>query len=279
MAKEPARLRTIDEVRPEIVGNLRNQQVFDLMQNLADQAHAALVKAPQNARQIADMLKLQFVAVDKFKQGDTVATLGTDPQAPAALMALKKGEISQVIQAGNKLVVAEVTDVHPAHPAEFGEVEAQVRAQYGQQQGVQVVKERADKAAELLKTNGGDLKAAAKALGIEVKTADFFARNGAAEGIGAASYLAEGFDKPVGAIIGPINAGSQTVVAKIADRQAADMSKFAQERDGIVLSLKSKRASERQIMLRDSILSKLIQQGKVKMHRDVINRLIARYRS
>ena len=32
-------------------------------------------------------------------------------------------------------------------------------------------------------------------------------------------------------------------------------------------------------MLRDSILSMLIQQGKVKMHRDVINRLIARYRS
>jgi hypothetical protein len=57
------------------------------------------------------------------------------------------------------------------------------------------------------------------------------------------------------------------------------MSKFAQERDAIVLALKSKRASERQIMLRDSILTTLIQQGKVKMHRDVINRLIARYRS
>jgi peptidyl-prolyl cis-trans isomerase D len=279
MAKEPARLRTLEEVKPEIVGNLRNQQVFDLMQNLADQAHTELVKAPQNARQIADKLKLQFVQVDKFKQGDTVPTLGTDPQAPAALMTLKKGEISQVIQAGNKLVVAEVTDLHAAHPAEFGEAELQIRMQYGQQHGMQLATENAKKAADLLKTNGGDLKAAAKALGMEVKTTDFFARNGAAEGIGAASYLADGFDKPVGTIIGPINAGSQTVVAKIADRQQADMSKFAQERDALVLSLKGKRASERQIMLRDSILSTLIQQGKVKMHRDVINRLIARYRS
>ncbi len=144
---------------------------------------------------------------------------------------------------------------------------------------MQLATENAKKAADLLKTNGGDLKATAKALGMEVKTTDFFARNGAAEGIGAASYLADGFDKPVGTIIGPINAGSQTVVAKIADRQQADMSKFAQERDALVLSLKGKRASERQIMLRDSILSTLIQQGKVKMHRDVINRLIARYRS
>jgi len=279
MAKEPARLRTLEEVKPEIVGNLRNQQVFDLMQNVADQAHAELVKAPQNARQIADKLKLQFVQVDKFKQGDTVPTLGVDPQAAAALMTLKKGEISQVIQAGNKLVVAEVTDLHAAHPAEFGEAELQVRTQYAQQQGMQLATEKAKKAADLLKTNGGDLKAAAKALGMEAKTTDFFARNGAAEGIGAASYLADGFDKPVGTIIGPINAGSQTVVAKIADRQQADMTKFAQERDALVLSLKGKRASERQIMLRDSILSTLIQQGKVKMHRDVINRLIARYRS
>jgi peptidyl-prolyl cis-trans isomerase D len=279
MAKEPARLRTLEEVKPEIVGNLRNQQVFDLMQNLADQAHTELVKAPQNAKQIADKLKLQYVQVDKFKQGDTVPTLGTDPQAGAALTTLKKGEISQVIQAGNKLVIAEVTDLHPAHPAEFGEAELQVRAQYGQQQGMQLATEKAKKAADLLKTNGGDLKAAAKALGMDVKTTDFFARNGAAEGIGAASYLADGFDKPVGTIIGPINAGSQTVVAKIAGRQEADMAKFAQERGALVLQLKSKRASERQILLRDSILNTLIQQGKVNMHREVINRLIARYRS
>ncbi|HTA67626.1 MAG TPA: peptidyl-prolyl cis-trans isomerase [Bryobacteraceae bacterium] len=279
MEREPARLRTLEEVKPEIVGNLRNQQVFDLMQNLIDQAHGELVKAPQNARQIADKFKLQFVSLDKYKQGDTVATLGTDPQAPATIMSLKKGEVSQVVQAGNKLVVAEVTDIHPSHPAEYGEVELQVRIQYTQQQGVQLVADRAKKAADLLKANGGDLKAAAKTLGMEVKSTDLFGRNGVAEGIGAASYFGDAFDKPVGSIIGPINAGAQTVVAKIVERQEPDMSKLAQERDAIVLALKGKKTAERQVMLRDSILSTLIQQGKVKMHRDVINRLIARYRS
>ena len=69
------------------------------------------------------------------------------------------------------------------------------------------------------------------------------------------------------------------MVAKIVDRQQADMSKLPAERDNIVLTLKGKKTAERQALLRDSILSMLIQQGKVKMHRDVINRLIARYRS
>jgi peptidyl-prolyl cis-trans isomerase D len=279
MDKEPARLRTLAEAKPEIVGNLRNQQVFDIMQNLADQAHAELVKAPQDARQIADKLKLQFLEQDKFKQGDTIAQLGTDPQAPAAIMGLKKGEVSQVMQAGNKLVIAEVTNIHPSHPADFSEVEVGVRAQYMQQQGVQLVADRAKKAAELLKDNGGDMKAAAKALGLEVKTSDFFSRNGAAEGIGAASYLGDAFDKPIGSVIGPINVGTQTVVCKIIERQNADMSKLPAERGAIVLALRGKKAAERQVLLRDSILTALIKQGKVKMHRDVVNRLIARYRS
>ena len=279
MDRQPARLRPLDEVKPEIVGTLRNQSVFDLMQNLSDQAHGELVKAPQNAQQIANSLKLAFFKQDKFKQGDAISGLGADAGAQASIMALKKGEVSQIFQAGNKLAVAEVTDIHPSHPAEYSDVEAQVRGQYAQQQAVQLAAEKAKKAADLLKTNGGDLKAAGKSLGLEVKTADFFSRNGAAEGIGAASYLGDAFDKPVGSIIGPINAGTQTVVAKIVDRQASDMSKFAQERDSIVLALKGKKASERQVLLRDAILSRLIQQGKVKMHRDVINRLIARYRS
>jgi peptidyl-prolyl cis-trans isomerase D len=279
MDREPAHLRTLAEVKPEIVSTLRNQSVFDMMQSLADQAHVELVKAPQNARQIADKFKLQFFSQPAFKPGDQIAALGTDPQTPTAILALKKGEVSQVLQSGNKLVIAEVTEIRPSHPAEFAEVEAQTRGQYQQQQSMQLVTERSKKAADLLKANGGDLKAAAKSLGLEVKSTDFFARNGAAEGIGAAASLADNFDKPLGTVIGPINGATQTVVAKIVDRQQADMSKLASERDNIVLTLKGKKTAERQALLRDSIVSMLIQQGKVKMHRDVINRLIARYRS
>ena len=279
MDRQDARLRPLTEVKPEIIATLRNQSVFDLMQNLADQAHAELVKAPQNAQPIANRLKLQFVSQDRYKQGDAISELGTDAQTVAAISVLKKGEVSQVLQAGNKLAVIEVIDIHPTHPAEYSEVEGQVRAQYAQQQSVQLVAERAKKTADVAKGNGGDMKAAAKSAGAEVKTTDFFARNGVAEGIGAASYLGDSFDQPVGAVIGPVNAATQTVVVKIIDRQTADMSKLAQERDGIVLMLKGKKTAERQALLRDSILSTLIQQGKVKRHRDVINRLIARYRS
>lgn len=139
--------------------------------------------------------------------------------------------------------------------------------------------EKQNKLMDLLKSNGGDLHAAAKTLGLEVKTTDFFSRDGAAEGIGPARSLADAFAKPDGSIIGPVSISGQTVVGKVVGRQEPDMSKLPEQRQAIVTQLKQRKAQEIAPLLQDSIMSRLIQQGKVKKHQDVINRIVARYRS
>ena len=277
--KEDAHLRPLDEVKAEILTALKSQTVFDRMQSLADQARAELAKAPQNGQQIAAKLGLLFAQVDKYKSGDTIPELGSDPQVAGTITSLAKGGVSPVMQSGEKLVIASVTNVNPAHPATFEEAEAQVRTRYAQERGSQLATEKANKAAEIAKANGGDLKAAAKAVGLEVKTTAPFNRTGAAEGIGDARYLSDGFDKPVGTVIGPINVGTQTVLAKILDRTAVDMGKLAAERTQIVTYLKGKQVRERSELVRDSVVSYLVQKGKVKIHQDVLNRLMDRYRS
>jgi peptidyl-prolyl cis-trans isomerase D len=276
--RQPAHLQTLDEVKPAIVLALKSQTVFDRMQELADKAHAELVKSPQNAQQIATQLGLEFVAVPGYRPGTPIAQLGNDPQVGASLQGMKAGEVSSVIQAGNKLAVAVVTGIKPPHPAELAEVEAQVRQGYLQGESNRIVTEKAAKAAELLKQNGGDLKAAAKAVGGEVKSTDFFTSSGAAEGIGSASVFADYFGKPVGTTFGPLPANGQTIVGKVADRQDADMSKYAQERDTIIEQLKGKKKTDRLGLLQDSILADLIQRGKVKKHQAVIDRLVSQYR-
>jgi peptidyl-prolyl cis-trans isomerase D len=276
--RQPAHLQTLDEVKPAIVLALKSQTVFDRMQELADKAHAELVKSPQNAQQIATQLGLEFVAVPGYRPGTPIAQLGNDPQIGASLQGMKAGEVSSVIQAGNKLAVAVVTGIKPPHPAELAEVETQVRQGYLQGESNRIVTEKAAKAAELLKQNGGDLKAAAKAVGGEVKSTDFFTSSGAAEGIGSASVFADYFGKPVGTTFGPLPANGQTIVGKVADRQDADMSKYAQERDTIIEQLKGKKKTDRLGLLQDSILADLIQRGKVKKHQAVIDRLVSQYR-
>jgi peptidyl-prolyl cis-trans isomerase D len=270
--------QTLDEVKSQVVSTLRNQSVFDRMQDLADQAHAELVKAPQNAQQIATKFNLSFVNVPRYAAGSPLADLGNDAQVSGAISSMKPGEVSQTLQTGNKLAIAVVTAINPPHPAELAEVEAGVRKNYLQLLTSGIVKQKAAEAAKLLNQNG-DIKAAAKAVGGDVKSTDFFTRSGAAEGIGSAAVLGDVFEKPVGTIFGPLNVTNQTIVGKIVDRQSIDMSKFAQEREQIVLQLKSKKAADRQSLLQDSVLTDLIQRGKVKKHQQVIDRLIGQYRS
>jgi peptidyl-prolyl cis-trans isomerase D len=277
LEKEPARLRPLDEVKGEILGTLRAQVGMERVQTLGDQARAELAKSPQGAEQVAQKFGLQFYKLDKWNPGSAVPQLGADPQISAAIQVLKKGEVSQVLQADNKLAVAVVTNINPIRTPELSEVEAKVRAAYAQDQGNSMVGDKAKKAADMAKSNGGDLKSIAKSMGLEVKTTDLFTRNGAVEGLGSAAYLGEAFDKPVGAIIGPVFAGSATIIAKIIDKQPGDMTKFAAEREGILNQLKGKKSGERQLLLQDSILNTLIQKGKIKKHQDVINRMLARY--
>jgi peptidyl-prolyl cis-trans isomerase D len=279
LEKQPAHLQTLDEVKPAIVASLKNQTVFDHMQELADKAHAELVKAPQSAQQVAAQLNLDFVSVPAFRPGAPIGALGTDQQAGAVAQSLKPGEVSDVIQAGNKLAILVVTGVHPPHPAELAEVETQVRTQYFQTETARMASEKAAKAAELLKQNGGDLNAAAKAVGAEVKSTDFFTSSGAAEGIGSAASLGDNFNKPVGTIFGPLPVANQTIIGKISGRQDANMAGLAAEREDIIERLKGKKSADRKSLLRDSIVTDLVRSGKIKKHEAVIQRLIGQYRS
>jgi peptidyl-prolyl cis-trans isomerase D len=279
LERQPPRLQPLEDVKNQIVTALKNQTVFDRMQELTDQAHAELVKAPHDAEQIATKLNLTFVNQAAYIQGQPLPSVGGDPQVVATLATLKPGEVSPVMQAGNKLVVAVVLGINPPHPAKLSEVESRVRSEWIRIHATDMVKEKSARAAELLKQNGGDMQAAAKAVGAEVKSTDFFSRTGVAQGIGAANVVQDAFDKPVGAILGPLPIPNQTIVAKVIDRQSADMSKFPQERDTIVLQLKAKRANDRLSLLQDSVLTELIRRGKVKKHQAVIDRLIAQYRS
>jgi peptidyl-prolyl cis-trans isomerase D len=192
---------------------------------------------------------------------------------------MKKDEVSPVMQTGNKLAVMVLDDIYPPRQATLSEVEQQVRDKYAMDQATRIASEKAKKAADLLKSNGGNLEAAAKAVGAEVKTSDAFNRNGAVEGLGSASYFGDLYAKQSGFVFGPMNAGPIVVVGKLLDKEPADMSKFGEERASIVEQIKSKKAQERSSLFQDSILNKLIQEKKVKIHRDVINRLLASYRN
>jgi hypothetical protein len=70
-----------------------------------------------------------------------------------------------------------------------------------------------------------------------------------------------------------------TIVAKVISHGGADLSQLAAQRNIIRDEIKSTRARERNTLFESGVKDMLIKEGKIKIHQDVINRLIGNYRS
>jgi peptidyl-prolyl cis-trans isomerase D len=250
------------------------------MQQASDKAQAALQKDPAHAEKVAAEFGMQAFHVNGFSAGTAVPELGTSADFDQSVAGLKKGEVSQPVTAGTKLALAVVDDVTPAHPSSFEEVQNQIRDTMVQNRSAAAVQRHANELVEKAKAMGGDLAKAAKSMGLEVKTSNEVDRAGNIEGLGPANYVAEGFNKPDGAVFGPTGVpDGGTVVAKVISHIPADMSQLPAQRNIIRDDIKSQRARERNTLFESGVKDMLVKQGKVKIHQDVINRLIANYRT
>ena len=277
MAKETARLQSLDEVKAQLTTEWRRQHVNDQIQRTVDGVQAALRKNP--AEKVAAELNMQLFRAEKVAPGDALPEVGANKDLEDSLVGLKKGDVSQPVSLpNNRIAVAQVTDVFPAHAAAFEEVQGQVRDAVAKQKTEKLI---ADRSAELQQKSaslGGDLRKAAQGMGLEVKTSEEFDRQGAVEGLGQAVYVQEAFSRPVGTVVGPVIIPEARVVYKVLGKTDPDMSKLAAQRDGIREELKSRKARERNALFEDSVRNALTKEGKIKIHQEVVSRIASGYR-
>jgi len=269
-----------EEVKAQLAANWKNERVNDIVQQISDKAQTVLQKDPLHPDEVAARFHMQVVHAEGARAGQPLPEIGTNNDFDQSVAGLKQGQVSQpVALPGNKLALAVVTGVIPARPNTLAEVENQVRDAIVQSRLAAAVQTHAKELADKAKANGGDLAAAAKSMGLEVKTSEEFTRAGTVEGVGPASYLHEGFSLPDGAVFGPLGTPQGSVVAKVIEHVPADVSQLAQARSAIRDEIKSQRARERNTLFETGVREALRQQGKLKYHQDVINRLVAQYRT
>jgi len=279
LAHEDAHVTPFDQVKTQLAATWKNDRVNDIMQQISDQAATALQKDPLHPEAVAAQFHMQVVRAEGARPGQPLPEIGTNSDFDQSLVGLKTGQVSQpVALPGNKLALAVVTAVIPPRPNTLAEVESQVRDAIVQSRLAAAVQKHAKELADKAKATG-DLAAAAKSMGIEVKTTDEFTRAGSVEGIGPASYVHEGFTLPVGAVFGPLGTPQGSVVAKVIEHVPADMSQLDAERTKIRDQIKSQRARDRNTLFEAGVREALRQQGKLKYHEDVIKRLVAQYRT
>lgn len=277
LEKEEARVRPFEEVRAQIETDLKKQATAAQMQGAVEQARAELLRAPQQAPQIAAKYNLTYAKAENVSGQDPLPEIGQSQELATALSGLPVGQVTGVVQvAPTRMALAAVTAVNPPRQAQLAEVESQVREAVVNQKAMALTEQR--KKEMLQKFKGAtDLAALAKSVGGEIKSAPAFNREGAVEGLGPATYVSDAFTKPVGSVVGPIEIGPQLFMVKVTERIEADMSKLAAERESILLALKRKKAGERRELFQDGLMTELIKSGKVKKFQDNIRRFVAGY--
>jgi peptidyl-prolyl cis-trans isomerase D len=278
LAHEDARLKPFAEVKDDIAKQWKAQRLSDIMQKISDKAQAALQKDPDHPEKVAADLGMEVVHADGVAPGQAAPGVGISADFDQAIASLKKGEVSQTVSpAANKVVVAEVTAIVPAHPATFDEVKTGIHDTMVNGKLARLVQEKSKALADAAKANGGDLAKAAKAMGLEVKTTELFKRAATVDGLGSANYFDDAFKSPAGSVLNPVPMPDATVVAKLAQHAEADMSQLPAARGQIVESLKSERARERNTIFETGLLERLTKDGVVKLHPDVVARIVASF--
>ena len=278
-AHEQPHFQAFDEVKGQLLADYQKRVAGEKMQSLADKAVSELRKNPASFEQVAQSLGLQALRADNVQPGEAIPGIGVSKDFDDAVAALRKGEVTSgpVSLQNGKAVIATVTAVEPAHPSSFDEAKADAKSRAGKEKMDKVL---ADKAKELIaKVNSlnGDLEKAAKEMKLDLKTSQDVDRQGAIEAVGTASTIPDVFVKPVGSIFGPQAVSGGQMVAKLVSKTPANIVDLPSQMNAIRDELKQQKQRDRAELFSEGLKSRLTADGKVKIHQDVIDRIVKSY--
>jgi peptidyl-prolyl cis-trans isomerase D len=278
---EQARLQPLEEVKAQLTTDYMQRTLNNAMQNLGDKALALLRKDPLHPEKVAETLgpAASVIRAEGLQAGDPIPEIGVSKELSDAVTPLRKGEVTAgfVVLSGNKVAVATVTDYQAAHPATFEEAKTEAHNRASGEKLQTIVNEKAKELVSKAQSMGGDLEKAGKAMGIEVKTSMDVDRQASIEGFGLASNLGDAFTKPEGTVFGPVSAVSGQAVVKVIAKTPANIADLPTQMPVIRAQLKDQKTTDRAKLFEDGVKKRLQQEGKLKIHQDVITRIVQSY--
>jgi peptidyl-prolyl cis-trans isomerase D len=268
LEKETAHTKPFEQVKDSIRAPLLLTQADKQASETADQLSAAIRRS--NKVSLEDLAKQYHLTLGETRPvsaADPLLELGNSQDVKDAILRLRAGELSLPVRTDRGYVVLSLKGVQSAHQGTLGEVRDRVVTDLKHEQSVALAKSKADELVRRVK-GGEQLDAAAKALGLEPKTSDSFARDGSIPGAASGKQLGAAFNLKQGDIGVPLNLGQNWFVYRIAEKVEANPANFeAQKKQLTEEVLRSKRDlayKAFQLALND----RLKQEGKLKLMPD-----------
>jgi peptidyl-prolyl cis-trans isomerase D len=229
--RDRAHMQAFDEVKDQIRQEIvQERQQLDRFR-LIDEAVAAARKFGADLDAAGRELSLPVETYEDFTRFALPPALPASPNLVTSIFSATEGEvITEVAEDGTLVMV--VTSITPARDPEFDEVKVQVTEEWTQRQMGELARQRAQQIADEATAAGGNLAQVASKHGLSVQTSNFVKRSDVIEDVGGLQMFGEeAFSREPGAIGGPITAGPDFAVYRIAAKQEADPTQFYEQRD------------------------------------------------
>jgi len=266
--KETAHTKPFEEVKDSIKTPLLLSKADKQASVLADQLSAAIRRS--NRTSLDDLAKQSHLTVGETRPvapADPVLEFGNSQEAKEAIFRLRQGELSLPIRTDRGYIVLSVKEILPAHQGSLEEVRDKVVAGLKLQKATEMARAKAEDLAKRLKADE-KFDAAAKALGLDPKSSDLFARNGSISGAASGKQLSAAFQMKSGEVGAPLNLGSNWLVYRVAKKEEPNPADFEKQKKDLteqVLQTKRNMAFE---AFRAALEARLKQEGKLQIMPD-----------
>jgi peptidyl-prolyl cis-trans isomerase D len=263
--KETAHTVPFEEVRPQLMVNAKANKGDAEANKIADNVSAAIRKS--NKTSLDDLAKefnLDLAETAPVSAADPLLYFGNAPAVKDEMFRLQQGQVSMPLKTDRGYVILSLKSIALPHPGTLDEERLKVLDSVKCEKAMQLAKSKAEELEKRVK-NGEKFEAAAKALGLDGKTSDLFARSGSIGGVGSGKQLAAAFQMKQGEV-GPIlNLGANWLVYRVAEKTGPNPDDFEKQKKELtqqVLQEKRELAFE---SFRTALDDRLKKEGKLKI--------------
>lgn len=271
--RQAARTQPLDEVFPQILGTLQDDQAQRAAEDISGQISAEIRRSGRvSIDDLAKKFNLKLGQTPPLEVNQPIPEVGNSPELAETVFRLRPGDDSSPIHTDKGYIVISVKEDQPAHPATLAEVRDRVLADYRHEKADDLAKSRAEELSKQVKS-GGDLAKAAKALGLEAKTSDLFSRTGSVSDLGGAAQIGPAFSLSVGQTSDAVSLGANWAVYKVLERQDANPADLAKQQQDIQQQLLDARRTMAFEAFRKALDNSMRQEGKLKLNAENLRRI------
>lgn len=270
MEKETAHTKPFEEVKDSIRTPLLLAEADRQAGDVADKLSQAIRQSNKVSLDgLAQQYHLTVGETRPVTATDPLLELGNSPEVKVSdsIFRLRQGELSLPLHTDRGYLVLSLKQVILAHPGTLEEVRDKVIADLKQEKAAAEARAKSEELIKRVKA-GEKFDAAAKALGLEAKTSDEFARGGSIPNVASGKQLALAFQSKVGEVAPPLSLGNNWLVYEVVDKQEPNPAGFEKQKKEITDKVLQNKRSLAFEAFRTALEERLKKEGKLQMMPD-----------